>query len=143
MKIVPDNMYERQKMAIINNAAVMYFTDEGELFLLKMTYEGNKWGTLGGAIDPGESPKEAAIREVKEEIGIDLEKIKCEWKMEFLWKDTMIYVVVGDYFRGIKLSDEHSAYVYASDPLKMDLVSYTKSSCKALLDFLGGQSCQV
>lgn len=138
MKIVPDNMYERQKVVMVNNAAVMYFTDEGELFLLKMTYGGNKWGTLGGMIDPGETPKEAAIREVREEIGINLEKTKCEWKFEFLWKDTMIYVVVGDYLRGIKLSHEHSAYAYVNidGVLKMDLASYVKSSYKAFLNII-------
>lgn len=27
------------------------------------------WGTIGGAIDPGENPKEAVLREVREELG--------------------------------------------------------------------------
>lgn len=29
-------------------------------------------GTVGGAVDPGESPKEAAIREAREEIGVEV-----------------------------------------------------------------------
>lgn len=30
------------------------------------------WGTVGGAVDPGESPVEAAIREAREEIGVEI-----------------------------------------------------------------------
>lgn len=28
------------------------------------------WGTVGGAVDPGESPAAAAVREAREEIGV-------------------------------------------------------------------------
>jgi 8-oxo-dGTP pyrophosphatase MutT (NUDIX family) len=30
------------------------------------------WGTVGGAVDPGESSAEAAIRETREEIGVEI-----------------------------------------------------------------------
>ncbi len=30
------------------------------------------WGTVGGAVDPGESPAEAAVREAREEIGVEV-----------------------------------------------------------------------
>jgi 8-oxo-dGTP pyrophosphatase MutT (NUDIX family) len=33
-------------------------------------------GTLGGAIEPGESPAGAAVREAREEIGADIELIR-------------------------------------------------------------------
>jgi 8-oxo-dGTP pyrophosphatase MutT (NUDIX family) len=29
----------------------------------------NTWGTIGGAIDPGEDPKQAAVEEAEEEVG--------------------------------------------------------------------------
>ncbi len=37
------------------------------------THQGGTWGTIGGAIEPGETPWEAAIREANEEAaGLDL-----------------------------------------------------------------------
>lgn len=46
--------------------------------LLKKATRGiskGKWNGLGGKIDPGESPKESAIREVREESGLIIKDI--------------------------------------------------------------------
>jgi len=32
-----------------------------------------KWSTVGGGVEPGESPAEAAKREVREETGLEIE----------------------------------------------------------------------
>lgn len=48
------------------------FNDKGEV-LLQRRGDSNKWGFPGGAIEIGETPQEAAIREVKEETGLDVE----------------------------------------------------------------------
>ena len=37
----------------------------------KSVMEPGTWGTWGGAVDPNESPRDAALREVKEEAGYD------------------------------------------------------------------------
>ena len=37
----------------------------------------NTWNFPGGAIEPGESPLDAAIREIEEEFGIGLEPAAC------------------------------------------------------------------
>lgn len=34
--------------------------------------EPNKWGTFGGKIEPNETPKQAIIREIKEELDLDI-----------------------------------------------------------------------
>ncbi|TFF84433.1 NUDIX domain-containing protein, partial [Candidatus Heimdallarchaeota archaeon] len=36
------------------------------------------WTAIGGVIDPHESPKQAAIREAKEETGYSIEKISLK-----------------------------------------------------------------
>lgn len=57
------------------------FVDEnGHLLLMKRsenctTFPGY-WGLVGGFIDPGETPKEACIRESQEEIGVKIEVIR-------------------------------------------------------------------
>ncbi|KJL46718.1 NADH pyrophosphatase [Microbacterium hydrocarbonoxydans] len=42
----------------------------GDRFLLARQLESARWGTIGGAIDPGEEPAAAVAREVLEEIGV-------------------------------------------------------------------------
>lgn len=48
------------------------FNEKGEVLLQRRT-DSNKWGFPGGAIELGETPQMAAIREVKEETGLDVE----------------------------------------------------------------------
>jgi 8-oxo-dGTP pyrophosphatase MutT (NUDIX family) len=49
--------------------------DEGRL-LLAQKVDGGQWGTVGGAVEPGESPREAAVREAREETGLHVEVTK-------------------------------------------------------------------
>ena len=44
--------------------------------LLQRRGDSNKWGFPGGAIELGETPQMAAIREAKEETGLDVEIVK-------------------------------------------------------------------
>jgi ADP-ribose pyrophosphatase YjhB (NUDIX family) len=45
---------------------------EGKLLLVRLGYSHKKWVLPGGGIDRGEGPSEAAVREVKEESGLDI-----------------------------------------------------------------------
>lgn len=47
------------------------FDQEGKV-LLQRRGDSNRWGFPGGAIELGETPEEAAIRELKEETGLDV-----------------------------------------------------------------------
>jgi ADP-ribose pyrophosphatase YjhB (NUDIX family) len=49
--------------ALIRNAV-------GEILLVKPTYK-DGWEIPGGYVEPGESPRAACIRELREELGID------------------------------------------------------------------------
>ena len=47
------------------------FNEKGEI-LLQRRGDTNKWGFPGGAIELGETPEMAAVREAKEETGLDV-----------------------------------------------------------------------
>lgn len=54
----------------ILSAAAIVLNDQGEILLIKGPRRG--WEMPGGQVEEGESLKEATIREVKEETGIDI-----------------------------------------------------------------------
>ncbi|MFC6596393.1 NUDIX hydrolase [Kitasatospora paranensis] len=50
-------------------AGVLFFDDTGRVLLVKPTYKPG-WEIPGGYVHPGETPSEAAAREVREELGV-------------------------------------------------------------------------
>ncbi|AUS08872.1 DNA mismatch repair protein MutT [Laceyella sacchari] len=46
-----------------------------------------RWNGLGGKIEPGETPLESALREVKEEAGLHLEKMDCRGRLIWILED--------------------------------------------------------
>ncbi|MGE7781094.1 NUDIX hydrolase [Peribacillus sp. NPDC097264] len=58
----------------IVSAATIVINEQGEILLIKGPMRG--WEMPGGQVEEGESLKEAAIRETKEETGMDIEVLK-------------------------------------------------------------------
>ncbi|MFI1503821.1 NUDIX domain-containing protein [Streptomyces sp. NPDC020597] len=53
-------------------AGVLFFDEQGRIMLVQPTNREDKFlGIPGGYVPPGETPYETAVRQVKEEIGID------------------------------------------------------------------------
>jgi 8-oxo-dGTP pyrophosphatase MutT (NUDIX family) len=52
--------------------AVLPADEAGRVLLAWQTGHRTGWSTVGGAVDPGESPAEAAVREAREEIGVEI-----------------------------------------------------------------------
>lgn len=50
-------------------AGVLFFDEAGRVLLVKPTYKPG-WEIPGGYLRPGESPSDAAAREVREELGV-------------------------------------------------------------------------
>jgi 8-oxo-dGTP pyrophosphatase MutT (NUDIX family) len=50
----------------------VFFDPGGRVLVVKPTYK-DAWDVPGGYVNDGESPREAAIREVKEELGLDVD----------------------------------------------------------------------
>ena len=55
--------------------AVLFFNEKGELLIVKPDYR-EGWLVPGGATDDDESPLHCAIRETKEEIGLDTPELQ-------------------------------------------------------------------
>jgi 8-oxo-dGTP pyrophosphatase MutT (NUDIX family) len=60
------------RLLLLPSACVIPIDDEGRILLVRQRQHG-KWETIGGTVEPDESPHEAAVREAKEEAGIDVE----------------------------------------------------------------------
>jgi 8-oxo-dGTP diphosphatase len=56
-------------LIMMPGAAALIFNDAGEVLLQRRSDSG-QWGLPGGAIDPGEEPADAIIREAFEETGL-------------------------------------------------------------------------
>ena len=70
---------------------------EGGKILLARRLKGagaGKWGTMGGHVELGESPREAAIREAKEEFGIEVGNLKFLFIAHELYGDKQYVDVV-------------------------------------------------
>lgn len=55
----------------VSSAAMILENEAGQALIVKANYK-PYWTFPGGIIDPGETPKAAAIRETLEEVGIDV-----------------------------------------------------------------------
>ena len=67
------NNKERYKMPV--SVQILLFNENGEVLLLKRKKTGfgdSKYGFIGGHVEKGENVKKAIIREVKEQIGVEI-----------------------------------------------------------------------
>jgi 8-oxo-dGTP pyrophosphatase MutT (NUDIX family) len=81
-------------------AGVALFDGEGRLLLARHVDDGH-WGTPGGGVEPGESPRDAAVREFEEEVGLRVENCELigayggpEFLIRYPSGDLTAYVVI-------------------------------------------------
>jgi len=84
---------------ILNFAGVCLTNDNGGILLQKRSGNTDIWGLPGGALEIGESIEEAAVREVKEETGLDI-------KVDYL------IGVYSKYFHELPNGDKYQAICY-------------------------------
>ena len=58
-------------LLLVPTVAVLVRDDAGRLLLVRSADTG-RWQTIGGTIEPDEDPADAAVREAKEEAGVDV-----------------------------------------------------------------------
>lgn len=75
---IMDKDEAHDKNLLHNEIAVFIINDKKQVLLEKRSakkiFEPNKWALCAGHVDAGESLESAALREIKEEVGIDVSK---------------------------------------------------------------------
>ena len=69
------NCWRRWRKSPIAGVSVIVTNLAGDVLLLKHSYGPDVWGLPGGGLGKGEDPLEAARREVREELGVELARI--------------------------------------------------------------------
>lgn len=98
---------------------------EGKIFLVKTHKISGGYSVHGGHVKAGETIEEAAVRETKEETGLDTEVVKVigfnQWiNANFIPKKPVHYIQftvllkLKDETQEVKLNDEASEYTWAS-----------------------------
>lgn len=54
-------------------ATAFVYDGSGRILLIRENYGDHRYGPPGGAVDEGESPQDAAVREAMEEVGVTVE----------------------------------------------------------------------
>ncbi|MFE5004363.1 NUDIX domain-containing protein [Streptomyces sp. NPDC056696] len=89
-------------------AGVLFFDAEGRVLMVEPTYK-DYWEIPGGYVETGESPLQAAVREVEEELGITPplgRLLAVDWAPSTAEGDKVLYV-----FDGGQLTPEDLARV--------------------------------
>lgn len=69
MSVHPEQAVVRPAQPRVSSGAV-FFDENERLLLVKPTYKAG-WNLPGGGVDEGETPREACVREVREELGLE------------------------------------------------------------------------
>jgi putative (di)nucleoside polyphosphate hydrolase len=74
---------EIEKLPYRQNVGVMLVNSDDRVFVgRRIDMKGPHWQMPQGGIDPGESPKEAALRELEEETGVSRDLVRIEAENE-------------------------------------------------------------
>jgi 8-oxo-dGTP pyrophosphatase MutT (NUDIX family) len=64
------------ELLVLPSVSVLPVDKAGRVLMVLHAGHDDGWGILGGAVEPGESPAAAAVREAREEIGVDVELVR-------------------------------------------------------------------
>jgi 8-oxo-dGTP diphosphatase len=102
--------------------AILLWNEEGQLLMgkRKASHGAGSWSVPGGHIDFGETPREACIREVEEEIGVELDEVLV--LQEYPYNNTIFsegkqYITL--WFCGM-LSDDQVSQIRTVEPDKCE-----------------------
>jgi len=64
------------ELLLLPSVALLPVDEAGRLLLVQETGHEDGWHVMGGAVDMGESPAEAAVREAREEMGVGVRLVR-------------------------------------------------------------------
>lgn len=73
-------------MKVRNVALIIFYDNKGRILLQDrrgISSFGAEWGFFGGAIEKGETPEQAVVRETREELSFDLKEYKYVLKYSY------------------------------------------------------------
>lgn len=113
--------------------AVVFKREGGKIYYLLLLYNEGHWGLPKGKVEEGESDKDAAIREIKEETDIDVSNFEegFEELIHYTYKrkskkiyKTVLYFLT-EYRKGkVTLSNEHVSYKWLKLNDSLDYINF-------------------
>jgi 8-oxo-dGTP pyrophosphatase MutT (NUDIX family) len=102
------------------------------------------WETVHGRIEPGEEPEHAAVREVREETGLEVERLynvtvqPFYLHMSHTVELSVVFAAFVDATAPITLGDEHARYEWlpAGEALERFFWPRTRATLREVLDLL-------
>jgi len=88
---------------------VVIVNPEGLVCLVSRKHDHDDFGLIGGKVDEGETPRQAAVRECMEETGITISNLRVIFSMHR--KGRMGYTYIADYSGEINYDKEKEPHV--------------------------------
>jgi 8-oxo-dGTP diphosphatase len=118
-------------MASMKLATLCYVKQNGKTLMLHRIKKVNdihagKWNGLGGKLEPGESPEQCVIREVREEAGLEINSPRYHGLLifaDFAGDDWFVWVFTADKFSGdlIESSEGHLKWISDEEVTSLNL----------------------
>lgn len=118
--------------------AVVFYEEAGKRLYLVLRYGEGHWDFPKGHIEDGETAISAMLREVHEETGLDVEPVTgFEHEIEYSFRarydnnrpkhKTVVFFIARSKSKDVRLSHEHSAYVWLELDKALAKVTYDNS----------------
>jgi len=124
----------------------LIFDDEGKIFLMKSPkWLGGVYTIPGGHIELGETMEKALMREIKEEVGLDVDNVEYLMTQEFIYGEAFYkrkHFIFVDFIakaknRDVKLDNiEATEYIWVTpeEALRINTEEYAKNMIKKYLE---------
>lgn len=131
-------------------AAGCFFSCDNKILFLKRhpsRSQGNTWGVPAGKLEAGESAKEAVIREIREEVGLDISQEVQEVGKIYIKLASVSYVYHMFYkfyekYPELQLATEENVearWVTLDEALELPLISAGREALQQYQRFLDGK----